>query len=116
LAERLSAHDQVSEVRYPGLESHPQYARGREVMAGPGCMLTFSVTGGAARADAVLDQLHLLVHATSLGGVETLLERRARYQDERGVPENLLRVSVGCEHADDLWADLQQALAATASV
>jgi cystathionine gamma-synthase len=116
LAERLSTHDQVSEVRYPGLESHPQYARGREVMSGPGCMLTFSVTGGAPRADAMLGHLQLLVHATSLGGVETLLERRARYPDERGVPENLLRVSVGCEHADDLWVDLEQALAATASV
>jgi cystathionine gamma-synthase len=115
LAERLSEHPQVTEVRYPGLESHPQYARGREVMTGPGLMLTFSVSGGAARADAMLDHLQLLVHATSLGGVETLLERRARYPDERGVPENLLRVSVGCEHADDLWADLEQALEATAA-
>ena len=80
-------------------------------MAGGGSMLTLSVTGGAARADALLDHLQLLVHATSLGGVETLLERRARYPDERGVPEALLRVSVGCEHVEDLWADLARALA-----
>jgi cystathionine gamma-synthase len=113
LAARLAAHPQISEVRYPGLESHPQYARAREVMSGGGSMLTFSVTGGAARADAMLERLELLVHATSLGGVETLLERRARYPDERGIPENLLRVSVGCEHVEDLWADLAQALAAT---
>ena len=52
-------------------------------------------------------------HATSLGGVETTLERRARYPAERGIPEDLLRVSVGCEHAEDLWHDLMQALEAT---
>jgi len=116
LAERLSVHPEVSEVRYPGLAGDPGYARAREVMDGPGFMLTFSVTGGAARADALLERLQVLTHATSLGGVETLIERRARYPAERGVvPENLLRVSVGCEHADDLWDDLAQALAATAA-
>jgi cystathionine gamma-synthase len=79
-------------------------------------MLTFSVTGGAARADALLARLRVLTHATSLGGVETLIERRARYATEQGVvPENLLRVSVGCEHVEDLWDDLAQALAATAA-
>jgi cystathionine gamma-synthase len=115
LAGRLSAHPEVSEVRYPGLPSDPGHERALAVMDGPGFMLTFSVTGGAARADALLDRLRVLRHATSLGGVETLIERRARYPTERGVvPENLLRVSVGCEHADDLWDDLTQALAATA--
>ncbi len=116
LAERLSAHPEVSEVRYPGLPGDPGYERARAVMDGPGFMLTFSVTGGAARADALLERLRVLRHATSLGGVETLIERRARYPTEQGiVPENLLRVSVGCEHADDLWDDLAQALAATAA-
>jgi cystathionine gamma-synthase len=117
LAERLSDHPEVSEVRYPGLPADPGHARAREVMDGPGFMLTFSVTGGAARADALLDRLRVLTHATSLGGVETLIERRARYPAEQGVvPENLLRVSVGCEHADDLWDDLARALADTAAV
>ena len=84
-------------------------------MDGPGFMLTFCVHGGAARADALLDALALLTHATSLGAVETTLERRARYPAERDVvPEDLLRVSVGCEHVEDLWADLAQALEATA--
>jgi cystathionine gamma-synthase len=116
LAERLSAHPEVSEVRYPGLPGDPGYERARTVMDGPGFMLTFSVTGGAPRADALLDRLRVLRHATSLGGVETLIERRARYPTEQGVvPENLLRVSVGCEHADDLWDDLAQGLAATAA-
>jgi cystathionine gamma-synthase len=80
-------------------------------------MLTFRVHGGAARADALVDAVRLVRHATSLGGVETTLERRARYPAEQGVvPEDLLRVSVGCEAVEDLWTDLQQALAATAAV
>jgi cystathionine gamma-synthase len=114
LAERLSDHPAVTEVRYPGLGSHPQHQRSRETVAGPGFMLTFRVRGGAARADALVAALRVLKHATSLGGVETTLERRARYPTERDVvPEDLLRVSVGCEHVEDLWSDLQQALSST---
>jgi cystathionine gamma-synthase len=115
LAERLNEHPDVSEVRYPGLASHPQHQRSRDTLAGAGFMLTFRVRGGAGRADALVDAVRVLTHATSLGGVETTLERRARYPAERGVvPDDLLRVSVGCEHVEDLWADLQQALASTA--
>jgi cystathionine gamma-synthase len=115
LAERLSDHPDVSEVRYPGLTSHPQHQRCRDTLAGPGFMLTFRVRGEAARADALVDAVRVLTHATSLGGVETTLERRARYPAEQGVvPDDLLRVSVGCEHVEDLWADLRQALASTA--
>jgi cystathionine gamma-synthase len=117
LAERLSDHPAVSEVRYPGLASHPQHQRSRETLGGPGFMLTFRVHGGAARADALIDALEVITHATSLGGVETTLERRARYPAEREVvPEDLLRVSVGCEHVEDLWTDLQQALSSSATV
>jgi cystathionine gamma-synthase len=115
LAERLADHADVHEVRYPGLASHPQHQRSREILAGPGFMLTFRVRGGAGRADALVEALKILKHATSLGGVETTLERRARYPAERGiVPDDLLRVSIGCEHVEDLWADLQDALARTA--
>ena len=110
LARRLEAHPSVYDVRHPSLESHPQHARAA-AMDGPGFMLTFRVHGGDARADAVLDQLEVLVHATSLGGVETTIERRAKYPAERHIPADLLRVSVGCEHVEDLWSDLQQALA-----
>jgi cystathionine gamma-synthase len=113
LAQRLSEHPEVHEVRYPGLGSHPQHDRARATLAGAGFMLTFRVRGGAARADALVDTVQVLTHVTSLGGVETTLERRARYPAERGIPEDLLRVSVGCEHAEDLWQDLQQALEAT---
>jgi cystathionine gamma-synthase len=115
LAERLSGHPQVHEVRYPGLVSHPQHDLADRTMDGPGTMLTFRVRGGAARADALVNTLRVLTHATSLGGVETTLERRARYPAEHYVPEDLLRVSVGCEHIDDLWNDLDHALEATAA-
>jgi cystathionine gamma-synthase len=109
LAQRLSDHAAVCDVRYPKLDSHPQHERAG-AMAGPGFMLTFRVRGGVERADGVLNRLELLVHATSLGGVETTIERRAKYPAERHVPADLLRVSVGCEHVEDLWNDLQQAL------
>ena len=99
----------------PGLPGDPGHRAAESFMDGPGFMLTFTVSGGGPRADRFLERLGLLVHATSLGGVETTLERRARYPAERGlVPEGLLRVSVGCEHAADLWADIEQALAASA--
>lgn len=115
LAQRLSEHPAVREVRYPGLPSHPQYERARDTLGGPGFMLTFRVHGGAARADALVDAVRVFTHATSLGGVESTLERRARYPAERDVvPEDLLRVSVGCEHVEDLWRDLTGALDASA--
>jgi cystathionine gamma-synthase len=111
LAERLSDHPDIDEVRYPGLASHPQHDRARRTLNGSGFMLTFRVRGGAARADALVNAVRVFTHATSLGGVESTLERRARYPSERElVPEDLLRVSVGCEHIEDLWQDLEQAL------
>ncbi len=115
LAERLAAHPEVHEVRYPGLTSHPQHDLADRTMDGPGFMLTFRVRGGASRADTVVDTLQVLTHATSLGGVETTLERRARYPAERHIPDDLLRVSVGCEHVEDLWNDLNHALNTTAA-
>jgi cystathionine gamma-synthase len=111
LAQRLSEHPEIHEVRYPGLASHPQHERARDTLGGFGFMLTVRVLGGADRADALVDAVRVFTHATSLGGVESTLERRARYPSERDVvPEDLLRVSVGCEHLDDLWPDLEQAL------
>jgi cystathionine gamma-synthase len=111
LARRLSEHPDIHEVRYPGLPSHPQHDRARDTLDGAGFMLTFRANGGAARADALVDAVRVFTHATSLGGVESTLERRARYPSERDVvPADLLRVSVGCEHVDDLWNDIQNAL------
>jgi len=99
LAARLGAHPAVTRVRYPG----------------SGAMISFEVAGGATAADAVCAAVRLITHATSLGGVESLIERRAMHEGDAafGTPENLLRFSVGIEHVEDLWADLEQALTAT---
>ncbi|MEO7234997.1 MAG: PLP-dependent transferase [Lapillicoccus sp.] len=95
LARRLQDHPRVERVRYPG----------------SGAMVAIEVTGGAAAADAVTARCRLWRDATSLGGVESLLERRRKYAAESPtVPEGLLRLSVGIEDVDDLWRDLQQAL------
>ncbi len=112
LAEQLACHPCVTRVRYPGRADHPGHAVAARQMSGYGSMLSFDTVGDAATADTVVDALRVVVHATSLGGVETLAERRARYPAEagRGTPATLIRLSVGLEHVADLWADLSQAL------
>ncbi len=113
LAERLVGHAAVQRVRYPGLPTDPGHARAaRQMRGGFGAMLAFDVVGDADVADAVCKRVQLIIAATSLGGVETLMERRARYVGEQkvGTPPNLLRLSVGIEHIEDLWADLERAL------
>ena len=113
LAARLHDHPAVSRVRYPGLADDPGFALAQRLMDGPGAMVSFELTGGADAADDVCARVELISHATSLGGVESLIERRARYAGEQsiGTPASLLRFSVGIEHVEDLWADLRQALA-----
>jgi len=94
LVERLRAHPGIEEVRYPGW----------------GAMVSFVVAGGADAADAVCRRVRLLVPATSLGGVESTIERRQKYAGDAHVPPGLLRMSVGIEHIEDVWADLVSAL------
>jgi cystathionine gamma-synthase len=112
LAERLSSHPAVTRVRYPGLPTDPWHERATRLHQGYGAMVSFEVDGGGAAAEAVCHRVSLITHATSLGGVETLIERRARYAVDaaRGTPAALLRMSVGIEHVDDLWADLSRSL------
>lgn len=112
LAQRLNNNAAVSAVLYPGLESHPGHAIASEQMIGGyGSLMSFLVHGGADEALAVAGRLNLIVSATSLGGVETLIEHRHSVEPpETGVPENLLRLAVGIEDIDDLWRDLEQAL------
>ncbi len=112
LAAFLSAHASVERVFYPGLDNHPNHAIARKQMSGFGAMLSFCVQGGRKEAFGVAARLRLFIRATSLGGVESLIEHRASIEGPHSVtPENLLRISVGLEHADDLIADLDQALA-----
>lgn len=111
LANRLDAHDGVERVRFPGLASDPGHVRAQAQMNGFGSILCVEVAGGPDAADAVVDALRLWTPATSLGGVESLIERRRRHANEPdSVPANLLRLSVGIENLEDLWADLDQAL------
>jgi cystathionine gamma-synthase len=116
LARRLRDHPDVARVRHPGLPDDPSYERARTFMKAFGGVFSLEVRGGAERADAVVCHVRLFVHATSFGGVNSTLERRARWRGEVGVPEELIRVSVGIEHVEDLWADLEQALAASAAI
>ncbi|WP_375486454.1 trans-sulfuration enzyme family protein [uncultured Jatrophihabitans sp.] len=113
LAARLSTHPAVARVRYPGLPDDPGHAIAARDHAGFGAVVSFEVAGEVAEADRVAGRVGLITHATSLGGVESTIERRAAHPGDAsyGTPPTLLRLSVGIEHVEDLWADLSQALA-----
>lgn len=114
LARRLAAHPRVSAVHYPGLPGDSQHEVATGVLPrGCGPMLSFEVAGTVEQTEAFLARLRLITHATSLGGVESLIERRARYPgDASVVGPTLCRLSVGIENVDDLWADIDTALRA----
>ena len=109
LARRLDEHPAVSRVRYPGLPGDPGHRTAAAQMTGFGAVLAFEVAD-APTADRLCDAVHVIVHATSLGGVESTIERRSKLPGQDHVPPGLLRLSVGCEHIDDLWNDLNSAL------
>ncbi|GAB3434120.1 trans-sulfuration enzyme family protein [Actinophytocola sediminis] len=120
LAEFLTGHDKVSAVNYPGLPDHPDHQRAAALLHGFGGMLSFRLAGGIAAAETFLDALRLPAVAPSLGGVESLVTLPARTshagmgaqaRERAGVHDDLVRFSCGIEHADDLVADLAQALA-----
>ena len=110
LAERLARHPNVTVTRYPGLASHPTHDAARRQLKGFGTIISFDVRGDAPAADAVCASLHLIQHATSLGAVESTIERRACIPGQEHLPPTLLRLSVGIEAVEDLWADLDRAL------
>tara|TARA_R110002020_G_scaffold135228_1_gene302025 strand:+ start:11592 stop:12737 length:1146 start_codon:yes stop_codon:yes gene_type:complete len=111
IATWLAAHPKVTDVYYPGLASHPGHEiAARQMQGGFGCLFSFLVQGGAAEALAVVGRLKLFHRATSLGGVESLVEHRHTIEPHTGIPPSLIRVSVGIEDAGDLIADLGQAL------
>jgi cystathionine gamma-synthase len=110
LAERLSLHPTVAFTRYPGLSTHPTHPIARAQLKGYGTIISFDVRGGAEAADAVCSDVRLIQHATSLGAVESTIERRASIPGQDHLPPALLRLSVGIENVDDIWLDLDAAL------
>ena len=111
LAKRLSAHPLVTRVRYPGLPTDPQHEKAKSFMKGFGAIVSFEYDGNGQATDRVCDSSKIVTYATSLGGVESLWERRRRWPIESAsVPESLIRLSVGCENVEDLWADIAAAL------
>lgn len=116
LAERLSRRSELSRVRYPGLQGDPGHGLAAAQLGGFGALVSIEFAGGAEAADRFVRALRLIMPATSLGGVESLAERRRRQPAEPvEVPESLVRLSIGIEHVDDLWADLEQALLAASA-
>ena len=119
IARFLEAHPRVERVFYPGLESHPQYALGKEQMTGPGGMLSFLLRGDRNYVEAFMERLRLIPMAVSLGGVESLIEVPAFFSHaavapevrrQLGITDNLVRLSAGIENAVDLIDDLKTAL------
>lgn len=121
IATYLEAHPKVEWVRYPGLDSHPQHVLASRQMAGPGSLISFEVVGGVDGGVQLLDSVRLMTLAVSLGGIETLIQHPAsmthatmsrKHRLAAGITDGLVRVSIGCEDADDLIADFEQAFAA----
>jgi cystathionine gamma-synthase len=110
LSERLADHNSVTRVRYPGLPSHPTHEVAKRVLKGFGTIISFDLSGRAGFADEVCRNVRLIKHATSLGAVESTIERRAAIPGQEHLPPSLLRLSVGLEDADDLWHDLDAAI------
>jgi len=111
LATRLSTHPKVAKVHYPGLKGDPYHERAKSFMKGFGAVLSFTLHANAVQTDAVCESSMVITYATSLGGVESLWERRRRWPSESlSVPESLIRLSVGCENVEDLWRDIEHAL------
>jgi len=116
LARELAAREDVTWIRYPGLPDDPSRATAERLLRGPGTMIAFELQGDMERAEAICDSVEVITHAASLGGVETLIERHGRWRCATDVPDGLIRLSVGCEHPDDLWRDLERALDATSAL
>jgi cystathionine gamma-synthase len=114
LAARLAQEPGVAAVRHPSLPSDPGHEVAARTMSGFGSVISICLTGGVEEADAFVRAVRLWTPATSLGGVESTLERRHRHPGESAtVPTNLIRLSVGIEDVEDLWEDLHQALCVT---
>jgi len=111
LSRHLKNHPMVQDVFYPGLPESPYHDVATvQMQGGYGYLMSVLVQGGRQAALDTLARLQVFQRATSLGGVESLVEHRHTIEPDTGIPENLLRLSIGIEHVDDLWHDLDQAL------
>ncbi len=111
VARFLAAHKRVERVLYPGLPESPGYLTAKRQMSGFGGVLSFTLKEGPAAAKALPARTRIFTHATSIGGVESLIEHRASAEGpDTRAPQNLVRLSIGLEHPDDLIGDLAQAL------
>ena len=119
MAEFLSRHPKVIWVNYPGLPAHPQHEIAKKQMDGFGSMLSFGVKGGLEGGKVVMNHVRPITLAVSLGGVESLIEHPAsmthasidrKEREQAGIPDELIRLSIGCEAFEDLRDDLDQAL------
>jgi cystathionine gamma-synthase len=111
LAPRLREHPAVTSIHYLGFADHPQAGRITRLLSHGGSLISFTLAG-AEQAERLCLRTRLITHATSIGGVESLIEHRGNYPGEaaQGTPPELVRLSVGIEHAEDLWRDLSDAL------
>lgn len=119
LAEWLEKHPKVEWVSYPGLKSHPQYEVGKAQMSGPGSLISFGLKGGLKAGKTLMDNIHMILLAVSLGGVESLMSHPASMTHSKmskearescGISDGLVRFAVGIEDVEDIKADLEQAL------
>jgi cystathionine gamma-synthase len=115
VAKRLERHQSVTLTRYPGLASHPTHEAAQRQLKGFGTIISFDVRGDATAADAVCGGLQRIQHATSLGAVESTMERRASIPGQEHLPPTLLRLRVGIEAVEDLWSELDRTLRSTAA-
>jgi methionine-gamma-lyase len=115
----LEKHPKVEWVRYPGLPSHPQYELGKKQMRGPGAMISFCLHGGLEAGRKMMNNVKFCILAVSLGGIETLIQHPASMTHSKlsreaklqgGITDGLVRLSVGIEEAEDIIADLEQAI------
>ncbi|MEG1556527.1 MAG: PLP-dependent transferase, partial [Bacteroidales bacterium] len=120
LAEWLEKHPKIEWVSYPGLPSHPQYELGKQQMSGPGSLISFGLKGGLKAGKTLMDHIHMILLAVSLGGVESLMSHPASMTHSKmskesreacGIGDGLVRFAVGIEDVEDIKADLEQALA-----
>ena len=120
VATYLESHPKVAWVIYPGLKSHPQYELGRQLMHGPGAMISFGLSGGLEAGKKLMNNVKLCVLAVSLGGIDTLIQHPASMTHSKlskeakkqgGISDDLVRLSIGIEESGDILGDLEQALA-----